>query len=72
MYASFAYTYELTYSQIYKLITPKDLASTYIAYHTLSIEQALERILDDKGIKLDANKEQIKDFVIEMFKTKNA
>ena len=72
MYASFAYIYELTYPQIYKLITPKDLVSTYIAYHTLSIEQALERILDDKDIKLDATREQIKDFVVEMFKTKSA
>ena len=74
MYACFAYTYELSYSQIYKLIPPKELASVYPAYHTLSIEQALARLLEDKNISLSLIdfKERAREMVIEKFKTKTA
>lgn len=46
----FAYTYELSSKQIYKLLPLKYVASSFNAYHTLDSEEAINRLLEAKNI----------------------
>lgn len=46
----FAYTYELSSKQVYKLLSLKYVASTFNAYHTLDGEEAINRLLEAKNI----------------------
>lgn len=50
LYRYFAFTYELSSLQVYKIIKPKELRGLYFAYHSLSPSQAIERILESKGM----------------------
>lgn len=50
LYRYFAYTYEISSYDAYKALPFKYVASTYISYHTLSIPNAIERLLEAKGI----------------------
>ena len=55
MYRYFCYTYEITMKQAYKTISPKEMRSVYLPYHTLDCSQAIERILEAKNISFDIN-----------------
>ena len=57
IYRYFAITCDLTSSQVYKIIKPKELRGLFLPYHTLDPSQAIERILEAKGIFPDENKE---------------
>lgn len=53
LYRYFAFTYELSSLQVYKIVKPKELRSLFFAYHSLSPSQAIERILESKGMMYD-------------------
>lgn len=53
IYRYFAITYELTSAQVYKIVKPKELREVFLSYHTLDSAQAIERILEAKGMLLD-------------------
>lgn len=57
VYRYFAITYELTSAQVYKTVKPKELRSLFLPYHTMDPSQAIERILEAKGLLLDENME---------------
>lgn len=50
LYRYFSFTYELSSLQVYKIIKPKELRALYLPYHSLSPSQAIERILESKGM----------------------
>lgn len=50
VYRYWAYTYQKTSRQIYKLMKPKEMRSLYFPYHSLDPSQAIERILEAKGV----------------------
>lgn len=51
IYRYWAYTYELDTISIYKIIKPEELNSLYFPYHTLDPKNAIERIIESKGLK---------------------
>ena len=53
LYRYFSYTYALSSVQVYKIIKPKELRGLFLPYHTMDPAQAIERILEAKGILLD-------------------
>ena len=55
IYRYWAYTYEITTKEIYKIIKAKELRSLYFPYHSLDPKVAIERILESKNIKKDEN-----------------
>ena len=57
LYHYFSYTYELTSKQVYRYVKPKELNGLYLAYHTLSCAQAIERILEAKNISFDIDEQ---------------
>ena len=57
IYRYFAFTYELTSAQVYKIVKPKELRGVFLPYHTMDPAQAVERILEEKGILMDENEE---------------
>ena len=57
IYRYFAVTYESTSAQVYKIIKPKELRDLFLPYHTLDPSQAIERILEAKGLLLDEESE---------------
>jgi len=59
LYRYFAYTYEKSSVQIYKIVKPKELRGLYLAYHTMDTAQAIDRILEAKGMATD-NEDEIK------------
>lgn len=50
LYRYWSYTHQKNSKQIYKIIKPKELRSLYYPYHSLDPEQAIERILEAKGL----------------------
>ena len=56
-YRYFAITYEFTSARVYKIIKPKELRELFLPYHTLDPSQAIERILEAKGLLLDEEAE---------------
>ena len=50
IYRYWSYTYQKTSKQVYKFIKPKELRGLYYPYHSLDPSQAIERILEDKGV----------------------
>ena len=50
IYRYFAYTYEKSSKQVYRIIKPKELRELYLPYHTMDPAQAIDRILEAKGI----------------------
>ncbi len=50
IYRYWSYTYQKTSKQIYKFIKPKELRGLYYPYHSLDPTQAIERILEAKGV----------------------
>ena len=57
IYRYFAITYEFTSARVYKIIKPKELRELFLPYHTLAPSQAIERILEAKGLLLDEEAE---------------
>lgn len=57
IYRYFAITYELTSVQIYKIVKPRELRSLFLPYHTMDPSQAIERILEAKGLLTDEKSE---------------
>ncbi len=53
IYRYFAFSYGLTSSQVYKIVKPKELRGLFLPYHTLDPSQAIERILEAKGMFTD-------------------
>lgn len=53
IYRYFAFSYGLTSSQVYKIVKPKELRGLFLPYHTLDPTQAIERILEAKGMFTD-------------------
>ncbi|MCI5594794.1 MAG: antitoxin [Clostridia bacterium] len=53
IYRYWAYTYQKTSKQIYRVIKPKELRSLYYPYHSLDPAQAIERILEARGVSED-------------------
>lgn len=64
LYRYFSYTYELSSTRIYKIVKPKELRELFLPYHTLSPEQAIERILEAKGMILNLEDEINRQFEI--------
>ena len=50
IYRYWCYTYQQTSKQVYKIAKPKELRDLYYPYHSLDPSQAIERILEAKGI----------------------
>lgn len=57
IYRYFAFTYDLSSAQVYKIIKPKELRSYFLPYHTMDPAQAIERILEAKGMLTDEEEE---------------
>lgn len=57
LYRYFCYTRELSSTQVYKIVKPKELRGLFLAYHTLDPSQAIERILEAKGLLYDEEAE---------------
>ena len=50
IYRYFAFTYNMTSAHIYKIVKPKELRDLLLPYHTMDPAQAIERILEAKGM----------------------
>ncbi len=57
IYRYFAFTYNMTSAQIYKIVKPKELRDLFLPYHTMDAAQAIERILEAKGMLTDEKQE---------------
>lgn len=57
IYRYFAFTYDLTSARVYKIVKPKELRSLFLPYHTMDPSQAIERILEAKGVVNDETEE---------------
>ena len=57
IYRYFVITYELTSMQVYKIVKPKELKGLFLPYHTMDPSQAIERILEAKGLFTDEKME---------------
>ena len=57
IYRYFAYTYEKSSRQVYRIIKPKELRSLYLPYHTMDPSKAIDMILESKGLALDEEAE---------------
>ena len=57
LYRYFCYTHKLTSVQVYKIVKPKELRGLFLGYHSMDPAQAIERILEAKGLLFDENSE---------------
>ena len=57
IYRYFSFTYELSSVQVYKIVKPKELRGLFLPYHTMDPAQAVERILEAKGMILNDDRE---------------
>ena len=57
LYRFFAYTYEFQSRRVYKIVKSKELRGLFLPYHTLDPAQAVERILEAKGLCFDEESE---------------
>lgn len=57
IYRYFSFTYDLSSLQVYKIIKPKELRGLFLPYHTMDPSQAIERILEAKGMFIDEETE---------------
>lgn len=55
IYRYYAYTYDKTSKQVYKTVKPKELRDLFLLYHTMDPAQAIDRILEAKGLANDDN-----------------
>ena len=64
LYRYYSYTYEKTSVQAYKTIKPKELRGLFRAYHTMDTAQAIDRILEAKGMTPDSVNEEKRQYEI--------
>ena len=64
IYRYFAYTYEKSSTQVYKIIKPKELRELFLPYHTMDPAQAIDRILEARGLANDSVNEEKRQFEI--------
>ena len=64
IYRLMAYMYEVPSAVAYKIIKPSELRELFLPYHTLDPEQAMDRILESKGLLLDEEAELKRQFEI--------
>ncbi|SHJ06799.1 hypothetical protein SAMN02745229_04052 [Butyrivibrio fibrisolvens DSM 3071] len=64
LYRYFAYTYDKTSVQVYKIVKPKELRGLFLPYHTMDPSQAIDRILEAKGLANDSVDEEKRQFQI--------
>jgi hypothetical protein len=57
IYRYFAFTYEMSSAQVYKIVKPKELRGLFLPYHTMDPAQAIERILEAKEMIVDEETE---------------
>ena len=57
LYRYFCYTHQLTSVQVYKIVKPKELRGLFLGYHSMDPAQAIERILEAKGLLFDEESE---------------
>ncbi len=58
LYRYFSYTYDKTSVQVYKIVKPKELRGLFLPYHTMDPSQAIDRILEAKGLANDSVDEE--------------
>ena len=66
IYRYYAYTYDKTSKQVYKTVKPKELRGLFLPYHTMDPAQAIDRILEAKGLANDGADEEKRQ--LEIFK----
>ena len=64
IYRYYAYTYGKTSKQVYKTVKPKELRGLFLPYHTMDPAQAIDRILEAKGLANDDALEEKRQFEI--------
>ena len=64
LYRYYAYTYEKSSTQVYKTVKPKELRGLFLPYHTMDPAQAIDRILEAKGLALTEEEELQRQFEI--------
>ena len=64
LYRYFAYTYDKTSRQIYKMVKPKELQGLFLPYHTMDTAQAIDRILEAKKIAIYNSDEERRQYEI--------
>ena len=57
IYRYFAFTYNMTSAQIYKIVKPKELRDLFFFFFMMDPAQAIERILEAKGMLTDEKQE---------------
>lgn len=53
IYRYFAYTYGFSTLDVYRIIKPKELRGLFLTYHTFDPSEAIERIMEAKGLLLN-------------------
>ena len=53
IYRYYSYTYGRSSVQVYKTIKPKEMRGLFLPYHTMDPAQAIDRILEAKGLASD-------------------
>ena len=64
IYRYYAYTYDTTSRQVYKIVKPKELRDLFLPYHTMDPAQAIDRILEAKGLANENDDEEKRQFEI--------
>ena len=64
IYRYYAYTYDKTSKQVYKTVKPKELRDLFLPYHTMDPAQAIDRILEAKGLAKKDTCEEKRQFEI--------
>ena len=64
IYRYYAYTYDKTSKQVYKVVKPKELRDLFLPYHTMDPAQAIDRILEAKGLANTDDYEERRQFEI--------
>ena len=58
VYRFFALAYDFSSSQIYRIVKPQELRNAFLPYHTMDPAQAIERILEAKGLSFEQDEAQ--------------
>ncbi len=59
LYRYWAYTYEWSSKKIYQTVSAREMDRLYQVYHTLDPAQAIERILEAKGLCIQTNEKDV-------------
>ena len=64
IYRYFSYTYNRSSVQVYKTVKPKELRGVFLSYHTMDPAQAIDRILESKGMAPDRFTDEKRQYMI--------